>query len=120
MSARRPLTNPAHRANLRLAREEHPGASASYGSFDTGFSRERGYVYFPTLDTKEEVDERSRLQILTECRWLYNRSGLVKRIINGMADMVAGTGLMPEPLTKDKEVNKSARSLYMQRSRSPH
>lgn len=97
-----------------------PAPSAAYGSFDTRPSRDRGWIIFPTLSTREEVDTASRTQVLTDVRWLYNRSGLVKRIVNGIARMVCGTGLMPEPLTKDKDFNAKLRALYMQRCGSPH
>ncbi|WP_172682807.1 phage portal protein [Verrucomicrobium spinosum] len=91
--------------------------SAMQGSFQGAeFSRDRGYIYLPTLDTKKEVDEWSRLELLKRSRFIYNSGGgLIHRAVNGVARMVVGTGLMPYPLVKNKEWSRRVRMLYSSR-----
>jgi hypothetical protein len=80
-------------------------------------SRDRGYVYLPTLDTMKEVDAWSHLELLRRARFIFNSGGgLVHRGVTGIARMVCGTGLFPYPLTKDKKVNKQIRQLWMARA----
>ncbi len=87
---------------------------ASYGSFQGAqHSRDRGYVYLPTLDTKQEVDSWSHLETLKRARFLYNSGGgLVHRGVNGVARMVCGMGLFPYPQTPNKSWNQKMRLLW--------
>lgn len=68
----------------------------------------RGMVYFPELDTRKEISSYTRLEVLRKARYLYSNVGFSRRIVNGISRMVAGTGLMPRPMTLDKEWNKLA------------
>lgn len=78
-------------------------------------SYDRGYVYLPNVTSRDEVDALSRTELDTRGCYLYNNVGVVKGIIDGIARMVCGTGLMPEPLTLDKKWNKRFRELYLER-----
>jgi capsid protein len=69
------------------------------------YSGNRGFVYFPTLDTRRELDSWSRYELTRRARFLYNNVGLVRRIINGLSRMVVGRGIRPRPKTKDTEWN---------------
>jgi capsid protein len=71
-------------------------------------SRGRGFVYFPEFDTRKEISSYTRMEVLRKARYLYANVGFARRIVNGISRMVAGTGLMPRPMTLDKEWNKLA------------
>lgn len=80
--------------------------SATAGAFQgADHTLDRGYVYFPDLDSRAEIDELSRTELLKRARFLYNNVGLVRRIINGISRMIVGSGLMPHPTTPDKAFN---------------
>jgi hypothetical protein len=76
-------------------------------------------VYFPNLDTRTEVSSYTRTEILRKVRYLYANTGFPKRIINGSARMVVGTGLTPQARTKDDEWNDEAEDYYYTRGNSP-
>jgi capsid protein len=81
-------------------------------------SRLRGYVYFPELDTKREITSYSRTEILRRARFLYANYGLARRMINGLARMIAGTGLTYQAATDDLEWNRLAEQAYARATRS--
>lgn len=70
------------------------------------WSTNRGYVYFPTLDSRKDLDSYSRYELIKKSRWLYINSGFATRIIDGIANMVGA--LTPVPLTDDREWNQLA------------
>ncbi|HEX2101897.1 MAG TPA: phage portal protein [Candidatus Synoicihabitans sp.] len=92
------------------------GSSNGHQGADT--SRLRGYVYFPELDTRREISSYTRLELLRKARFLYANHGIAKRIVNGLARMVAGTGLTPQAATLDKAWNALAEAEFAQRSES--
>lgn len=99
------------------------GAMGSYGGAGGGFagaesSRMRGMVYFPQTDTRKEINPTNRKEMLRRARWLYANIGLVKRAINGVARMVVGKGMTPQPFTDDKEWNQLALAAFFRRSNS--
>lgn len=94
--------------------------SAAHGSFQGAqWSRDRGYVYVPTLDTLKEVDSWSRTELLKRARFIYaSGGGLVHRGVDGVARMICGTGLFPYPLGKNKDRNRRLRMLWNARAES--
>lgn len=98
-----------------------PGGYGGLGNGHQGadYSRLRGQVYFPQLDTRREITSYSRQEILRKARWLYANTGLAKRIVNGLARMVAGTGLTVQASTTDKTWNALAEKAFAQRTTSP-
>lgn len=94
----------------------------SYGT--SGFagaalaSRERGMVYWPTLDTRREVSSYSRTELLRKSRYLYANVGFVRRIINGLSRMVVGQGLSPQARTSDPIWNALAEKSFEARATS--
>jgi capsid protein len=88
--------------------------SAAYGSFQgADYSRDRGFVWLPTADSKKEVDATSCAELRKKSRVLYNSGGgLFQRAINGVARMVTGTGLDPYPLTKNRDWNRRLKALW--------
>jgi len=101
----------------RKARSKSLAPIAAYGSFQGAEqSSSRGYVYFPSIDTRREVDTYSRLELLRRARFLYNNVGLVRRIVNGISRLVAGTGLSPQALTTDSAWNAKAERHFTERA----
>jgi capsid protein len=100
--------------------------NSSLGSFANSMtSRDRGYVYLPTMETKYEVDAWSRNELNRRSRFFYNNGGgLIYRLVDGVARMIVGTGLIPQPTPtrvtgrtqKIREWSNRVRMLYMQRA----
>lgn len=84
------------------------GAGFSNGYNAAEWSRDRGYVYFPELDTRRELTSYTRTEILRRVRYLSANVGFARRVLHGIPRMVAGTGLMPRFRTSDKEWNELA------------
>ncbi len=91
------------------------GGSNGYEGADS--SNQRGFVYFPELDTKKEINPVNRRELLKRARWMYANLGIVRRAVNGVARMVVGTGLTPEPQTDDREWNELAKVAFERRTR---
>jgi hypothetical protein len=51
-------------------------------------SSRRGWVYWPTLDTKKELDSYSRSELLKKSRWLRGNFGLATRICRGLSEKI--------------------------------
>jgi len=106
---------------VRHVREQPLEAVSLAGSFqgtDTG-SRDRGYVYIPTLDTTKEVDAWSHTELLKRSRFIFNSGGgMIRRGTLGIARMVCGTGLFPYPLARNKAWGKKLRQLWASRCES--
>lgn len=66
---------------------------------------EQGVLYWPREDTREDVDQFSRMELLKRARWVFGNTGLGAALLHGMARQVVGCGLMARPLTRDKEWN---------------
>lgn len=107
----------SYSAHVRAVSQPDMTPSAAYGSFAGAMpSQDRGYVFVPTLDSRKEVDEWSRLELMARTRFVYaSGGGLVHRGINGIARMVTGMGLMPHPMAKKKDWNRRLRKLWLQR-----
>lgn len=106
-----------------------PSASAENISFATGWgtnghqgadhSRLRSYVYFPELDTRREISSYTRTELLRKARFLYANHGIAKRVVNGLARMIAGTGLTPQAATNDKRWNTLSEKYFTGATESP-
>lgn len=136
-SSRRAARAAARGSGAPLAHAAPPAASASvpwaggffpnigFGGAGNGhqgadWSRARGMVYFPELDTRREISSYTRLEILRRSRFLYANYGIAKRIINGLARMIAGTGLTYQAATSDSEWNTIAERARDRVIRSRH
>lgn len=121
-SAPRSRLKPRPAASAAAARGIVSAAGTGLPSFLSGgwqgadSSRLRGYVYFPQLDTRRELPGYTRTELLRRARFLYANVGLVRRLINGMARMVVGTGLDVHPTTADAEWNRLARAAFNNRA----
>src|SRR5688572_12013055 len=90
------IAPPAIQANM--------GGGMSSG-YDAGnWSSRRGYVYYPTMDTREELQPFIRTEVNRKTRWLTKNVGFAKRCTSGVAHMIGS--LSPRPFTDHKEWNK--------------
>ncbi len=124
--SRRHRLAPASRA-LPAAAADVPSRDASStfagwgnnGHQGADYSRLRGYAYFPELDTRREISSYTRNEILRKVRFLYANHGIAKRVVNGLARLVAGTGLTPQAMTKDTKWNALAEKFFANATSSP-
>ena len=79
-------------------------------------SPNRGYIYWPTDDTRRDIDELSLAEIRRRIHWLYANFGIARRLINGSTKLV-GT-LTPQPMTEDAAWNKEAFNNFYNRAGS--
>jgi capsid protein len=89
-----------------------PGGRSGFDG--ANFSTRRGYIYFPTLETRRELDTYSRLELIRRARWLKRNTGFTRRCINGIANMVGS--LSPRALSQDRAWNLAAEKLWRQRA----
>lgn len=68
-----------------------------------GQSENRGYLYWPTLDTRRQLSQFTREEIARKIEWLYTHFGFARRLVNGMARMLGF--LTPQPNTSDEAWN---------------
>jgi capsid protein len=99
---RRPIT----RANGSSRQSGSDLRMKALGYEGARWSTARGYVYFPTLDTKRDLDSYSLREMRRRSRWIYVNIGFGTRCADGIANMVGS--LTPVPLTGDKEWNQLA------------
>lgn len=83
------------------------------------WSPQRGMIYWPTLDPRREIDTYSRTEIARKVHMLCANCGLPRRILDGLANLIVGTGLRPQALTTDTEWNSLSESAYGARAKSP-
>lgn len=98
------------------------GAGGGYGTnghVAADWSRMRGNIYFPQLNTRKEITPYTRTEVMRKARWFCVNHGLPRRIVFGLSRLAAGTGLTPYPLTDDKEWNKEALTYANARFESP-
>ncbi len=77
----------------------------------------RGYLYWPTTNSKFELTPMARHEIVRRIHWLYANSGFCRRLINGMAKMVGF--LTPQPVTSDDKWNDLAFDNFIERAGAP-
>ena len=78
-----------------------------------------GFIWVPQFNAAEEVSSLSRGAITDRQAHLYRNNGRVRRVINCVTRMVTGTGLMPEPMTKDTAYNDAVKRLWAMDAESP-
>lgn len=86
------------------------GSGGGYNGADSGSSR--GYVYWPTQDTRREINPFNFGEMRRRARYLVGNVGLAGRFAQAIPRLVLGTGMMPQPRTSDKEWNKLAKDRF--------
>lgn len=82
------------------------------------WSPNRGYIYWPTLDPKRELNQFTRRELARRIHFLCANVGLPTRLITGIRNMVIGTGLVPRATTGDRNFNLAASKYYENRASS--
>jgi hypothetical protein len=103
------------RVRLREAAAVAPQQPAGFFSgFDgASWSHDRGDVWWPTLETRDELDSYSRTELLRKIRWLHANVGIFRGFINNAADLIGW--LTPAAATTDAEWNKRATAAFEDR-----
>ncbi len=97
--------------------------SSMFGVSGTGYqgaqwSPNRGYIYWPTLDPKRELNQLTRRELARKIHFLCANVGLPNRLITGIRNMVIGTGLVPRAITRDRVFNLAATKYFENRASS--
>lgn len=66
-------------------------------------SPSRGYLYWPSTDTRRQMTPLTRAEILRRIQWLYAHFGFCRRLVNGMARLLGY--IIPQPNCSDDEWN---------------
>lgn len=80
-------------------------------------SPRRGFVVWPTLDTRKELPPRARKEIIRRARWGESNIGLVRRSISGVASLVGY--LSPQANSGDPEWDREAEEAFARRAEQP-
>jgi hypothetical protein len=65
----------------------------------------KGYFYFPQSGLTHWQKRRSRIKSAQDAEWLYNHSGAVRQVVDGLALDEVDTGLWPKADTSDEAFN---------------
>jgi len=65
----------------------------------------KGYFYFPGIEVSHWSERRTRLDAARDAEWLYNHSGAVRMVIDGLALDEVDTGLWPKADTDSEAFN---------------
>lgn len=76
-----------------------------------GTSTSRGYLYWPTTDTRRQVTSLTRNEISRRVQWLYAHFGFARRLVRGRARMLGF--LTPQPDTSDEAWNELAFDVFI-------
>jgi hypothetical protein len=88
-SAQAKHTAAQSRPSEMAAYQQSAAALQALSGFDgANQSTRRGFIYWPTLDSKRELDTYSRTELLRKSRWLRANFGLATRICSGLADLI--------------------------------
>jgi len=71
----------------------------------------RGYIYWPSIDTRRQITSWTRYEVARKIQFLYNHFGFVRRLVNGLSTMLGY--LTPQPTTSDEEWNELAFESFM-------
>jgi capsid protein len=94
--------------------------SAAIGQWEGAeYSHDRGWIYVPDMRSSPEVDSFSRSELMNRIAHFTRNEGLPRRIINCITRLVVGTGILPEPMTKDLDYNENVRRLWTLNAESP-
>lgn len=117
-SERRDRRHKAEQARARSEKAQYEAAAAhlkSLSGFDgANQSDRRGWIYWPTLDSKRELDSYSRTELLRKSRWLRANFGLATRICTGLADLIGY--LSPVSISGDEKWDDLADGLWEDRA----
>ena len=103
---------------IRGAGKKTSLSPSAYGYDAATPSANRGYIYWPSLNPRQEINAWSRYEVARKVHYLCANIGLPRRILTCMTNMVIGSGHTPQATTSDSEWNHLAERAYKDRSRS--
>ncbi|MGJ8677214.1 MAG: phage portal protein [Akkermansiaceae bacterium] len=80
-------------------------------------SERRGFIHFPTLDTRKELRAPVRKEIIKKARWADNNVGLIIRALDAPTNLIGV--LSPQSECGDAEWGKEAEAAFNNRVSSP-
>ena len=80
-------------------------------------SSRRTWIYWPTLDTKRELDSYSAREIRKKSRWLQANMGLPNRVCSGLADAIGY--LSPLSNSGNEDYDNEIDALWDERANEP-
>ena len=89
---------------------QHSGFSGANQSLN------RAQVFWPSLDTRDELDSYSHQELLRKCRWLTANVGFIKGFVKNAADLVGY--LLPQSKAGDAAWEKLAEAAFKNRTES--
>ncbi len=97
-------------------------SAVGYGGYGGGYdgassSSMRGYIYWPTLDTRQEIGAYTRTEVLRRARALCENVGLAGHLIECMADLIGY--ITPMAATGDTEWNELANASFRDKQSIP-
>lgn len=109
---------PPAAAQQQLLAEQSRDFLQSFSGWDgASSSSSRGWIYWPTLDSKRDLDSYSRTELARKVRWLMANMGLPNRIVSGLADLLGY--LTPVWNSGDPRWDQEAEAHFTDRCESP-
>lgn len=90
------------------------GMISGYEAANT--SPARGYLYWPSVDSKQQLNTFTRYEIQRRVQWLYANFGFARRLIKGCAKLIGF--LTPQPNTENEGWDDLVFDNFMQRAGS--
>lgn len=72
----------------------------------------RAYIYYPSLDARQELPPASREALIRKARWLVNNFGLANGAIDSIARHSVGTGIIPQARSSNQDWNKQVEQMF--------
>jgi capsid protein len=88
---------------------------AGYSGFSAAnYSLNRAQIFWPTLETRDELDTYSHQEILRKCRWLAANVGFIKGFIKNGADLVGY--MTPQSICGDEKYEEILEEAFRNRT----
>lgn len=96
----------------RAARQKiRPIADTQFSGYDgANLSIRRGQIFWPTLDTRRELDSFSRSELMRRVRWLVANVGFVRALVKNSAFLVGW--VTPQAMSSDRAWNRLAEKRF--------
>ena len=105
---------PANRDHASTAYLMTGGMVSGYEAANS--SPSRGYLYWPTDNSAQQLNNLTRFEIRRRVQWLYANFGFARRLVKGCAKLIGF--LTPQPNTGDESWDDAVFDNFMQRAGS--
>lgn len=101
-------------AGAGLDAEAYGGGFGGWSGYQgASYSTDRGQVFWPTLETRKELDQFTRQELQRRVRWLVANVGFIKGMVQNAASLVGY--LTPNARTQDRGWKLGAREVFRER-----